>query len=87
MSETKKTLSEDQIFSILEMLEEGKSVADISDTLGVKKSCIYWHIKNRNMPIGKKVPSGRTRIILPEEVDYTLLPDSVLFDPKMFPSF
>lgn len=88
MSRPNKNLSPENINSIREMLEEGKTPHQIAFALGVTRNCIYWQINKYNIPMEKRrVVTGPRKVVLEEEQDFSSLPDSVLFNPRMFPSF
>lgn len=72
--------------NILVMLKDDRSVEQIAFKYGVTKNCIYWHCKKWKIVINPNKKAGKARTIL-TETNFAILPDSVLFNPKLFPVF
>lgn len=85
-----KKISEAEHERILELMDKGMPIIQIAATVRRSKNAVYWSLKKRGVKLtGKQaqVKTKETRWEVPEEPQYSELPDTFLFNHKMFPSF
>jgi hypothetical protein len=80
-----KKITPEQMEQVMELLEKGLSPRQMTTKVGLSANSIYWHLRANGVSI-----TGRTRSVKRKEIEYSTfenLPDDILFNPKMFPSF
>lgn len=80
-------ISQVEADKIMELHEKGLTPREMSSAVGRSANAIYLDLKARGVKFKYKPPAHSKHFPLAEEIDYTRVPDHVLFNYKQFPSF
>lgn len=81
-------ITPEESIKIMELLEKGFTPRAMSPIVKRSANSIYTHLRAEGIDLPKKSKYHPPRTWeLPEEADYSKLPEDVLFNYKNFPSF